>query len=458
MNLRRATTHARCHSIPHLRFEDQTLTSFAGLVLFQKLFAYLQLKDRLRNCFAHLPSRSVYGLPRVTLQLIVHLLLGYRELRDARFYDRDPMVLRLLGLTRLPDVSTLSRTLAQADTTSVERLRRLLRQLVLDRLARGAPSRLTLDFDGSVCSTQRHAEGAAVGYNKRKKGARSYYPLFCTLAQTSQVFDLLHRPGNVHDSNGAVAFILDCIREIQRRFPNIPIEARLDAAFFSDAIVSALNAAGVRFSISVPFERFPYLKTLLLSRRRWRRAGSDLSFFHAAWKPKAWDHPYRFLCVRRRVHQQRKGPLQYDLFIPHQTGYEFKVIVTNHTLRPRHVVAFHEGRGSQEALFAELKSQTHAGYIGMRRLRPNQIFLLCAALAHNLCRDLQMIVKEPRHHNAPKRPALWTFEEKATLCRTLIQRAGRLVRPQRMLTLIMNGNHDVESGIRYYLEGIDRAA
>jgi hypothetical protein len=50
--------------------------------------------------------------------------------------------------------------------------------------------RLTLDFDGSVQSTKGHAEGSAVGFNKVKKGARSYYPLFCTVAQTGQFFDL----------------------------------------------------------------------------------------------------------------------------------------------------------------------------------------------------------------------------------------------------------------------------
>lgn len=83
------------------------------------------------------------------------------------------------------------------------KLRRLLRELIFDRLTQMKPARLTLDSDGSVLSTRRHAEGTAVGYNKKRKGARSHYPLFCIVAQTGQVLDLLHRSGNVHDSNGA---------------------------------------------------------------------------------------------------------------------------------------------------------------------------------------------------------------------------------------------------------------
>ena len=60
------------------------------------------------------------------------------------------------------------------DATSVEHLRALNRRLVLERLAQHRLTRITLDFEGSVLSTQRHAEGIAVGYNN-KKGQRSYY-------------------------------------------------------------------------------------------------------------------------------------------------------------------------------------------------------------------------------------------------------------------------------------------
>ena len=49
---------------------------------------------------------------RIVLLLIVHLLLGFRRLRDVDYYRDDPLVRRLLGLHRLPDVATLCRTLA----------------------------------------------------------------------------------------------------------------------------------------------------------------------------------------------------------------------------------------------------------------------------------------------------------------------------------------------------------
>ena len=125
---------------------------------------------------------------------------------------------------------------------------------------------ITLDFDGSVQSTKRHAEGTAVGFNKVHKGARSYYPLFCTVAQTGQVFDELHRSGNVHDSNGAVDFVTACVRRMREQLPGARLEARLDSAFFSETLLERLEALDVEYTVSVPFERFSELKQMIRQR------------------------------------------------------------------------------------------------------------------------------------------------------------------------------------------------
>ena len=228
MKSSRSDIHRKTHALPILRFEDQRLTSFSGLVVFQTLFDYLALKDRLRKCFKHLDVSPIYGHSSIVLLLIVHLLLGYRELRHLRYYEDDPLVRRLLGLKRLPDVATISRTLSAMDSQSVEHLQQLQQALVLERLRLLALRRITMDFDGSVIGTGRFAEGTAIGFNRKKKGQRSYYPLFCTIAQTGQVLAVLHRSGNVHDSNGAKAFILSCIEQVQNALPGITIEVRME--------------------------------------------------------------------------------------------------------------------------------------------------------------------------------------------------------------------------------------
>jgi hypothetical protein len=76
----KAQIHARVHRLPHLRFEDQKLTSFSGLVVFQALFERLHLKERLRRCFCHLGVSPIFGRHLVVLLVIIHLALGFRRL------------------------------------------------------------------------------------------------------------------------------------------------------------------------------------------------------------------------------------------------------------------------------------------------------------------------------------------------------------------------------------------
>ena len=458
MKCSKAAIHRKTHCIPEIRFEDQRLTSFAGLVVFQSLFRHIDLKRHLSVCFRHLKVSPIYGHGVVVLLLTVHLLLGYRRLGDMRYYQDDPMVRRLLGVSRLPDVATVSRTLASLDDRSVSNLRRFSRQRVLEQLRGLGLARVTLDFDGSVLSTGRFAEGTAVGFNKKKKGHRSYYPLFCTVAQTGQVVDVWHRPGNVHDSNGARAFIEACIREIRAILPQCVIEARMDSAFFSDDIVGMLNEKGVEFTISVPFERFTVLKAMIEARKRWRRLNGQWSFFESNWKPASWSDRYRFVFVRSKNRRQAKGAVQLDLFIPYDYGYDFKVIVTNKRLSAKKALAFHHGRGAQEGVFAELKSQTQMDYVPTRTKAGNQVYLFSAVLAHNLNRELQIHCYEQERNTTEKRAPLWQFEQLGTLRRKLIQRAGRLTRPQGKLTLTMSANPTVKSELLHILNVFKPAA
>lgn len=64
----------------------------------------------------------VLSRPILFVQLILHFILGYRELRESRNRD-DPLVKRLLGMRHLPDVPPLSRMLKEVDARSVANLR-----------------------------------------------------------------------------------------------------------------------------------------------------------------------------------------------------------------------------------------------------------------------------------------------------------------------------------------------
>ena len=458
MKYQKRHVYSRTRSIPELRFEDQRLSSYAGLVVLQELFCKLDLSNRVRSCFTHIRNEAIVDFRVVAMILIVHLSLGFRQLREIDRYRDDPLVLRILGLKRMPDVATVTRRMAQMDKEAIGRVRSLNRELVLEPLVTHQVKRITMDFDGSVLSTARKAEGTAVGYNKIKKGNRSYYPLFLTIAQTGQVFDVHHRPGNVHDSNGADRFISESINRIRSVLPSVSLESRFDSAFFSDTIVNLLDSRRISFTISVPFERFPELKDMLQGRKRWKRLDDQWSFFQLDWAPGCWSRPFRMIAIRQKVKVQQKAPIQLDLFIPHQHGYQFKVIVTNKLESARSVLHFHNGRGAQENVFAELKSQCNLDYVPTRRLAGNQMYLMASVLSHNLLRTLQMQTLRPRTGWNEKRSPLIVFEEAQTIRSRLLHRAGRLTRPNGKLRLTMSGNERTRETVLRYLDALKSAA
>jgi len=128
------------------------------------------------------------------------------------------------------------------------------------------------------------------------------------------------------------------------------------------------------------------------------------------------------------------------------------------TLSPKKVVAFHEGRGAQEGIFGELKSHCQMGYVPVRKWLGSQTYLLAGVFAHNLLRELQMTMAAPARRTTEKRTPLWVFEQLNTFRAGLIQRAGRLTRPQGTLTLTISASQWIKDRLLDLLQRLQNAA
>ena len=81
--------------------------------------------------------------------------------------------------------------------------------------------------------------------------------------------------------------------------------------------------------------------------------------------------------------EQEKGVIQLELFKLVSYKYDYKVIITNKETKFKKILFYHNGRGYQENIFSELKSQTQMDYIPSKKQCANQLFLLAAIFAHN---------------------------------------------------------------------------
>ena len=186
--------------------------------------------------------------------------------------------------------------------------------------------------------------------------------------------------------------------------PSVRLESRMDAAFFDDRLLDALEPRDVVYTVSVPFARFSDLKATVGgdgpagTSRSLNCAGSPPAGIPAdAW----WSSGGGHLPL---------GAAPARLLEPREHGFEFKAVSTNRRVFARAVALFHEGRGAQQAMFAELKSQCGLGYAPCRRRLPTAPSP-SPCLPTDFGRELQMASSPPTRRTTAKRSSLWAFAQ-----------------------------------------------
>src|SRR5260370_674708 len=108
-------------------------------------------------------------------------------------------------------------------------------ELLYDKIKQLGLRRVTIDIDGTVIRTGNKVAWAMHGFNPHHPKDPSYYPLLAHLAQTGQILRLKNRPGNVHDSKGAEAFMRELIDNLRPRFSrSVLLESPTHAPFFPE--------------------------------------------------------------------------------------------------------------------------------------------------------------------------------------------------------------------------------
>jgi hypothetical protein len=258
--------------------------------------------------------------------------------------------------------------------------------LLYEQLERLNLPRLTIDVDGTVVRTGNTVAWAFRGYNPHFKKDPSYYPLLAHLAQTGHILRLKNRPGNVHDSRGAVRFLRELIHELRDRCGRrLPLEFRMDAAFFQADILTLLAREGCEYAIKVGFWKWVGLKSLVAAQRDWTRINAQVSAFETALRLEPWDLTLRVVVYRKHVGHQTRKNFQLDLFSPDDGHFEYSAVTTNKALAPAALWAFIAGRGAQEKTYGELKGEFAFDVVPTHHYGANSAWQHLSVLAHNLC-------------------------------------------------------------------------
>src|ERR671919_56937 len=283
-----------------IAFVPQQLTSYGGLELLRRYARRIDLRRRLQAACAALGGD--YGGARLALLLLALPYVGARRPEHLKYLVGDPLVRRFAGRARVPTARTVSNWLRRFTQETLRPLIRLNQELVLDTLARLNIPRLTLDVDGTVVRTGATVAWAFRGFNPHHRKDRSYYPLLAHVAQTGHILRVKNRPGNVHDSKQSAAFLRELIAGVRSRLGRrLPLEFRMDAAFFQPDVLRLLAGRGCAYAIKVGYWSWLPLKQLAAERRHWHALAPGVTGFEHLLVIPQWKLRLRVMIYRKHV-------------------------------------------------------------------------------------------------------------------------------------------------------------
>ena len=425
-----------------IEFGREQLTSYGGLELLRHYFQLIELNRRIRQGFREHDLGGDYGCVHLVLVVVGLVVVGARRLKQLRYVAQDPLFARLCGLARIPTDRTVVNWLKQFTQASLRALVQINSELLFDQITQLQLRRLTIDIDGTVIRTGDKVGWAMHGFNPHHPKDPSYYPLLAHVAQTGQILRLKNRPGNVHDSKGAEAFLRKLIDELRARFGrSMVLEFRMDAAFFQENLLRLLARRGCLYAIKVPFCQWTGVRAAVAAQQRWAAVQPDISCFETRLTLKSWALDLQVVVFRKRVAHESRRNYQLDLFSPDDGHFEYSAVATNLSLSPAAVWDFMAGRGAQEKTFAELKGEFALDVVPTNHYAANSAWQQLSILAHNLTVGFQLHTKlAGRKPRSPKRTYAYRLSSMKTLRFTLIHRAARLalIHGRRVLRFSQN--------------------
>lgn len=431
MRLSRADFRTACKSFFRLEFASQDITAFGGLELIRRYFGLIKLSRSVRSVFARYDLGGDYRAIDMILVIIVLILVGGRRLDHLNYLCEDPLVKRFCGLLRLPRQRSVARWLKRFTHKSLAALVEINSHIVCKAIDKEKLGRLTLDIDGSVITTGASVAWAFRGFNPHHRKEPSYYPILAHLAQTGHILRVKNRPGNVHDSKGAVGFVRDLIEDVRMRLGRaLPLEFRMDGAFFQREIIELLERKRAGYAVKVPFFKWLGLLPMIRERQRWHELREGMGYFEISLDIGAWGKTLRVVVYRKPVHHETKKNYQLDLFDPDDGYFEYSAVSTNLPLSAGALWDFMAGRGAQEKTFAELKGEWALDVVPTHHYGANSAWQQISILGHNLLRNFQLHTLATPKPKSRKRTFRFFLQSLKTIRFKLIHQPARLVKPQ----------------------------
>lgn len=331
-------------------FTGKNLTRFGGAGLIRRFFQRHHIQEKIEQGVPVEGRRQCkYSVGTMLVSLLYGMFLGYPRPSQMEVLATDKVFQKIAGLVSFPVQSTISRFLDGLKVVVARQIAVLNFDLLLKfREGFRAFFSITLDLDSHVSPVYGRQQRAGRGYNPKKKGRRSYHPLFCFIGETRDYLAGLLRSGKHHTSYQAIPFLKGILKKLPAHIQKIRLRA--DSGFFSLDFLKFLVKRSIEFYVVVPLQ--PWIQKKIWGIKDWKDIGwgvavSELEYVLAK------GIILRLVVIRKRVKRGESPKKQLKLLAMEEVLYDYQVIVTNGLLVAEEVWRFYNQRACCENFIKE---------------------------------------------------------------------------------------------------------
>jgi hypothetical protein len=357
-------------------FTAGRLTHFGGVYLLHQFLQHMKLRTFFHGRMRINERNNSFSVTERLMALVYPMILGLNSIELITLFGRNGVFQYLTGLPRVPNPTTLRRFLVQKADMLLPRLRAAHDELRTRFLSNPLPyARVWLDFDSTAKTLYGHQEGVAKGYNPAHKGKRSYHPLICTEAHTSDCLGGELRYGNVHTAAG----VSELFRRILSLLPSSvrTIRVRADAGFYDGDFTALLRDNRIGFVLVAHMTR-PLREKV--ARARYSPITAALSIAEFRYQPIGWDKPCRFVALREKLTEDRQEQLKLFTL----ENYAYHCVVSNLPLSPYKIFEFYENRSGVERIVRTLKEDYPFSKAPTNGFTANALYTELSLLSYNV--------------------------------------------------------------------------
>lgn len=376
-----------------ISFDASGITRFGGLLLFQQFCKFLGLRRYLQRR-VDWPSYTERKFHPADI-FLAHLfatVAGLGRIENTKSLKLNGLFPQLLGLPDFPHRDTLRSFLWRFEVSHLRSLQAAHNQLREDLLRRlGISWNAIVDMDTTQLTVYGNQEGASVGYNKTKRGKKSYSPLLSSEGRSGISLNLELRSGHEHSSTGALPFLKESLLRFPTTLAITRTRIRADAGFYDKDIAQFLDEEGYGYVISA---RITSPIQSILPGLRFHRLREHWATAQFTYTPTHWKKPHRFIAVRHFLGETNRSTTLFRI-----KDFDFRVFVTNLDIEPPAAWRFYSDRASQELLIRELKYAYALGKIPTHSFFANATYLEIVTWAYDLVMAFKRLCLPPAYQS-----------------------------------------------------------